>query len=152
MKIDEGGFFHFIDRLGDTFRWKGENVATSEVNEAILDCPGVSDAVTYGVAVPGADGRAGMAAVVTDASFDFAEFRDHLSRRLPAYACPVFVRLCAALDSTETFKQKKQDLVRAGFDPRNVADPLFFRDPKSGSFLQLDADVYARLSAGAIRL
>ncbi len=152
MKIDEGGFFHFVDRLGDTFRWKGENVATSEVNEAILDCPGVIDAATYGVAVPGADGRAGMAAIVTDASFDFAEFSDRLSRRLPAYACPVFVRLNTALDNTETFKQKKQDLVRAGFDPRNVADPLFFRDPKSGGFLPLDADVYARLSAGAVRL
>jgi fatty-acyl-CoA synthase len=122
------------------------------VNEAILECPGVIDATTYGVAVPGADGRVGMAAIVTDASFDFAEFSDQLSRRLPAYACPVFIRLSAALDSTETFKQKKQDLIRAGFDPRNVSDPLFFRGAKSGSFLPLDADVYARLSAGTIRL
>jgi fatty-acyl-CoA synthase len=152
MKIDDGGFFHFVDRLGDTFRWKGENVATSEVNEAILECPGVIDATTYGVAVPGADGRAGMAAIVTDASFDFVEFRAHLSRRLPAYACPVFVRLNAVLDSTETFKQKKQDLVRAGFDPHTVADPLFFRDAKSGDFLPLDADHYARLLQGVIRL
>jgi fatty-acyl-CoA synthase len=122
------------------------------VNEAILDCPGVIDATTYGVAVHGADGRAGMAAIVTDASFDLAAFRDHLARRLPPYACPVFVRRCAALDNTETFKQKKQDLVRAGFDPRQVADPLFFRDPKSGDFLALDADGYARLLQGAIRL
>ena len=152
MKIDDGGFFHFVDRLGDTFRWKGENVATSEVNDTILECPGVIDATTYGVAVPGADGRAGMAAIVTDASFDFAEFRNHLSRRLPAYACPVFVRLSTALDSTETFKQKKQDLVRAGFDPRTVADPLFFRDAKSGDFLRLDADHHARLLQGVIRL
>jgi fatty-acyl-CoA synthase len=152
MRRDEGGFFHFIDRLGDTFRWKGENVATSEVNEAILDCPGVVDATTYGVAVEGADGRAGMAAIVTDNSFDLAEFADHLARRLPAYACPVFIRLCAALDNTETFKQKKQYLIRAGFDPRHVTDPLFFRDPKSGYFRTLDADAYARLSEGAIRL
>jgi fatty-acyl-CoA synthase len=152
MKIDDGGFFHFVDRLGDTFRWKGENVATSEVNEAILECPGVVDAVTYGVIVPGTDGRAGMAAIVTDDGFDFAEFRDHLSRRLPAYASPVFVRLSAALDNTETFKQKKQDLIRAGFDPLKIADPLFFRDPKSGSFLRLDADQHARLLEGAIRL
>jgi fatty-acyl-CoA synthase len=152
MKIDESGFFHFVDRLGDTFRWKGENVATSEVNEAILDCPGVIEAATYGVAVPGADGRAGMTAIVIDVRFDFAEFSDHLSRRLPAYACPVFVRLSAALDRTETFKQKKQDLIRAGFDPRNVTDPLFFRDPKSGSFRRLDADDFALLSEGAIRL
>jgi fatty-acyl-CoA synthase len=152
MKIDEGGFFHFIDRLGDTFRWKGENVATSEVNEAILECPGVIDATTYGVTVPGADGRAGMAAVVTSGNFDFAEFRDHLARRLPAYACPVFIRLSASLDSTETFKQKKQDLLRAGFDPRQIADPLFFRDPKSGDFQPLDANAYVRLEQGAIRL
>ena len=93
-----------------------------------------------------------MAAIVTGPNFDFAEFRDHLSRRLPAYACPVFVRLNAVLDSTETFKQKKQDLVRAGFDPHTVADPLFFRDAKSGDFLPLDADHYARLLQGVIRL
>jgi fatty-acyl-CoA synthase len=152
MKIDDGGFFHFVDRLGDTFRWKGENVATSEVNEAILECPGVIDATTYGIAVPGADGRAGMAAIVTDVSFDFAAFRNHLSRRLPAYACPVFVRLSTTLDSTETFKQKKQDLVRAGFDPCTVDDPLFFRDAKSGDFLPLDTDQYARLLQGVVRL
>ena len=114
--------------------------------------PGVVDAVTYGVLVPGADGRAGMAAVVTDAGFDFAELSNHLARRLPAYACPAFVRLSAALDRTETFKQKKQDLIRAGFDPRNVADPLFFRDPKSGNFMPLGADEFSRLSEGSIRL
>jgi fatty-acyl-CoA synthase len=71
---------------------------------------------------------------------------------LPSYACPVFVRLCAVLDNTETFKQKKQDLVRAGFDPRTVADTLFFRDTKSGNFLPLDANHFALLSEGAIRL
>jgi fatty-acyl-CoA synthase len=152
MKVDESGFFHFIDRLGDTFRWKGENVATSEVNEAILDCPGVIDAVTYGVSVPGADGRAGMAAIVTNDSFDFAAFSDHLASRLPPYACPVFVRLATAIDATETFKQKKQDLIRAGFDPRDVADPLFFWDPKSGNFLPLDAAGYAQIAQGLVRL
>ncbi|HZR75334.1 long-chain-acyl-CoA synthetase [Bradyrhizobium sp.] len=152
MKIDDGGFFHFVDRLGDTFRWKGENVATSEVNEAILECPGVVDATTYGVLVPGADGRAGMTAIVTDSSFDFAEFSDHLSRRLPAYASPVFVRLSTSLDATETFKQKKQDLIRDGFDPLKIVDPLFFRDPKSGSFLRLDADQHAALVQGVVRL
>jgi fatty-acyl-CoA synthase len=152
MKMDDGGFFHFVDRLGDTFRWKGENVATSEVNEAILECPGVIDATTYGVQVAGTDGRAGMAAVVIDVSFDFAEFRDYLARRLPVYACPVFIRLSASLDNTETFKQKKQDLIRSGFDPQNVSDPLFFRDPKSGDFLPLDAGRYAEVLQGIIRL
>ena len=69
MRRDEQGFFHFVDRIGDTFRWKGENVATSEVNEAVADCPGVIEATTYGVEIPGADGRAGMAAIVIDDRF-----------------------------------------------------------------------------------
>ena len=127
MRLDEQGYFHFVDRVGDTFRWKGENVATSEVNEAVADCPGVIDATTYGVEIPGADGRAGMAAIVIDDGFDLGEFADHLARRLPAYACPVMIRICASLDTTETFKQKKQELVREGFDPHHVTDPLFFR-------------------------
>ena len=152
MKLDDAGFFHFVDRVGDTFRWKGENVATSEVNEAVADCPGVVDATTFGVAIPGADGRAGMVAVVVDDGFDLADFRDHLSRRLPAYACPVVVRFCDVLDTTETFKQKKHQLVREGFDPRLVTDPLFFRDPKSGAYRPLDADSYARILDGSIRL
>jgi fatty-acyl-CoA synthase len=152
MRLDEAGYFHFVDRVGDTFRWKGENVATSEVNEAVQDCPGVVDASIYGVEVAGADGRAGMAAIVVDDRFDFDEFQDHISRRLPAYAHPVFLRICAALDTTETFKQKKQQLVREGFDPRFVTDPLFFRDPKSGAYRSIDATAYPRILEGSIRL
>jgi len=152
MRLDESGYFHFVDRVGDTFRWKGENVATSEVNQAILDCPGVVDATTYGVEILGADGRAGMVAVVVDSRFDLEEFRNHLSHRLPAYACPVIVRFCSALDTTETFKQKKQELVRDGFDPRRVTDPLFFKDPKSNTYRPIDADAYARILEGSIRL
>ncbi len=152
MKLDAAGFFHFVDRVGDTFRWKGENVATSEVNEAVADSPGVVDAATYGVAVPGADGRAGMAAIVVDEGFDLAQLADHLSRRVPVYAHPVVIRLCAALDTTETFKQKKQQLAREGFDPRLVTDPLFFRDPASGAYRELAAANYARILDGSIRL
>ncbi len=152
MMLDENGFFHFVDRVGDTFRWKGENVATSEVNEAVADCPGVADATTYGVKVPGADGRAGMTAIVIDDGFDFGQFQDHLAGRLPAYACPAFVRICAALESTETFKQKKQVLANDGFDPHRISDRLFFRDPQSGAYLPIDAACYARIVEGSIRL
>jgi fatty-acyl-CoA synthase len=152
MKLDEQGYFHFVDRVGDTFRWKGENVATSEVNQAVLDCPGVVDATTYGVVIPGADGRAGMVAAVVDRRFDLDTFRDHLARRLPAYACPVAVRICAALDTTETFKQKKQELVQDGFNPHRLTDPLFFKEPKSGAYRPIDADAYARILDGSIRL
>jgi fatty-acyl-CoA synthase len=152
MRLDEAGFFHFVDRIGDTFRWKGENVATSEVNEAVADCPGVVDATTYGVEIPGADGRAGMTAVVVNDRFDLAEFRDHLARRLPVYAFPVIIRFCTALDTTETFKLKKQQLVREGFDPLLVTDPLFFKDPKSGAYRPIDAASHARIVDGSIRL
>ena len=152
MRLDEGGYFHFVDRVGDTFRWKGENVATSEVTQAVADCPGVVDATTYGVEIPGADGRAGMVAIVVDDSFDLRTLQHHLSSRLPAYACPVVVRICAALDTTETFKQKKHDLMREGFDPRLVKDPLFFGDPGSGAYLPLDPATFAGISEGAIRL
>jgi fatty-acyl-CoA synthase len=152
MTRDPGGYFHFVDRAGDTFRWKGENVATSEVNQAVVDCRGVVDATTYGVKIPGADGRAGMIAVVAGDGFDLRELQSHLALRLPTYACPVFVRLCVALELTETFKQKKQELVRQGFDPRLVKDALFFGDAESGEYRALDADSYARILGGSIRL
>jgi fatty-acyl-CoA synthase len=152
MMLDTNGYYHFVDRIGDTFRWKGENVATSEVNQAILDCPGIVDATTYGVKVPGADGRAGMAAVVVDGRFNLGEFQSGLAHRLPAYACPAFVRICTALDITETFKQKKQELVREGFDPGLVKDPLFFKEALSGAYRPVDAGAYARIVDATIRL
>jgi fatty-acyl-CoA synthase len=152
MMRDDAGYFHFVDRIGDTFRWKGENVAASEVAEAIADCPGIVDASVYGVAIAGADGRAGMAAMVTDARFDLVEFKNHLAARLPAYAQPVFIRISPALDITETFKQKKQQLVRDGFDPRAVGDPLFFRDAGSGDYGKIDAGIHAGIVDGTIQL
>jgi fatty-acyl-CoA synthase len=151
MRQDEQGFFHFVDRIGDTFRWKGENVAAGEVTDAIRDCPGIVDAATYGVAVPGADGRAGMAAIVVDRNFDFAALSAHLARRLPSYAHPMVLRVMDTLDSTETFKQKKQQLVREGFDPAIVPDPLHFRDPQTGAYRPLDGSVYARIADGSLR-
>ena len=150
MLRDEQGYFHFVDRIGDTFRWKGENIASSEVNDAIRDCPGVLDASTYGVAIPGADGRAGMAALVVDQAFDFGTFAKHLSDRLPVYALPVFVRLCRALVVTETFKQKKQLLIGEGFDPMVVRDPLFLRDVATGNYRPIDRTVYARIAESGI--
>ena len=151
MRLDEQGFFHFVDRVGDTFRWKGENVATGEVNDAVRECDGVLDATTYGVEVVNTDGRAGMTAIVAGEDFDFRAFADHLARRLPAYAHPLFVRISASLDSTETFKQKKHALAREGFDPAVVSEPLYFRDPKSGEYRPLDATMFARIAASDIR-
>jgi fatty-acyl-CoA synthase len=152
MRLDAQGYFHFIDRIGDTFRWKGENVATSEVNDAIHDCRGVVDSATYGVVVPGADGRAGMATIVIDDRFNTKTFADHLARRLPVYAHPLFLRISDTVDTTETFKQKKHQLMRQGFDPALVSEPLYFRDPGSGEYRPLDAARYADIAAGTISL
>ena len=151
MRRDDQGYFHFVDRVGDTFRWKGENVATGEVNDAIRNCPGIVDAATYGVAVPNCDGRAGMAALVVEEGFDLAALAEHLGRRLPPYAIPLFVRLCRTLDTTETFKQQKLRLVREGFDPSRADDPVFLRHPADGLYRRLDAGVRARIADGGIK-
>ncbi|WP_448029497.1 long-chain-acyl-CoA synthetase [Bradyrhizobium liaoningense] len=152
MRIDDKGFFHFVDRIGDTFRWKGENVATSEVNDAVRDFTGVVDATTYGVAIPGTDGRAGMSAIVVNEGFDITTLPAHLAQRLPAYARPVFVRISRELDATETFKQKKGELAREGFDPAAISDPLLVLDPRSGGYVALDSSTFAAIVGGAIRL
>jgi fatty-acyl-CoA synthase len=152
MMRDHRSFYYFVDRVGDTFRWKGENVAASEVVQRILSCPGVIDASVYGVTIPGTEGRAGMAALVVGPGFDLTALREHLVQRLPAYACPLFVRIRAELEVTETFKQKKHVLVADGFDPHVVADPLYFNDGAAGAYVPLDAALYARLVRGAVRL
>jgi len=152
MRLDDKGFFHFVDRIGDTFRWKGENVATSEVNDAMRDFTGIIDATTYGVSIPGTDGRAGMSAIVVNEGFDVAALPAHLARRLPAYARPVFIRISRELDATETFKQKKGELAREGFDPGAISDPLFMLDPKSGTYVALDSGAYAQIAGGTMRL
>jgi fatty-acyl-CoA synthase len=151
MTRDAEGYFYFVDRIGDTFRWKGENVATLEVAEAIAACPGIADVSVYGVTVPGHDGRAGMAAVVSGDGFDLGVLHDRLRGRLPAYAIPLFIRMLPALSLTETFKQKKQDLVRDGFDPSRVADPLFVRSV-SGGYVRLDAAMLTKITSGEVRL
>jgi fatty-acyl-CoA synthase len=152
MTRDEQGYFHFVDRVGDTFRWKGETVAASEVAEAITSCSGVIDTSVYGVVVPGIEGRCGMAALVVDDHFDLPGLHGHLVTRLPAYARPLFIRIRSALDTTETFKQKKQGLISEGFDPHAVADPLYFEDAVRGAYVSLDASLHARIANGAIRL
>ncbi|MBR1165425.1 long-chain-acyl-CoA synthetase [Bradyrhizobium sp. DASA03005] len=152
MRMDDKGFFHFVDRIGDTFRWKGENVATSEVNDAVRDFTGVVDATTFGVSIPGADGRAGMSAIVVNEGFDISALPAHLAQRLPVYARPLFIRISGELDATETFKQKKGELAREGFTPAAVSDPLFMLDPTSGAYVALDEKAYAAISDGTIRL
>jgi fatty-acyl-CoA synthase len=152
MKQDEDGYFYFIDRIGDTYRWKGENVATSEVSEAITVFPGVTEANVYGVQVQGRDGRAGMAEIVSKDKLDLKNLGQHLEKSLPVYARPLFLRLTGNIEVTGTFKQKKIDLVKEGFDPAVIKDDLFFFDSEKGAFVQLDKPLYERIQSGGVRL
>jgi fatty-acyl-CoA synthase len=150
MKQDASGYFYFVDRIGDTFRWKGENVSTAEVAETICAFAGVLQAGVYGVAVPGCDGRAGMAAVAAAPDLDLAALRAHLARRLPGYARPLFLRVCEQIEVTATFKQRKSELIRQGFDPANTSDAIYFDDPDRQAFVPLDAALYRRICRGEI--
>jgi fatty-acyl-CoA synthase len=152
MRKDERGYFYFVDRVGDTFRWKGENVSSTEVSETISACSGVIEAVVYGVTIPGSEGRAGMAAVITSRDFDMIAFRQHLAVLLPEYARPLFLRIREEIEMTPTFKPKRQDLAREGYDPAVTADAIYFNDRASQSFVRVDALLYKRLQTGNVRL
>lgn len=152
MRRDKDGYFYFVDRVGDTFRWKGENVSTTQVQETLTVFPGVREATVYGVTVPHHDGRVGMAALVADEGLDLEGLRDHAHRQLPAYARPLFVRLRSELDMTGTFKVRKVDLTSQGFDLDAVTDPVFIDDPESGTYVPLSKDLVERLGNGSLRL
>ena len=152
LKRDAEGYFYFVDRIGDTFRWKGENVATSEVAEAISVYPGVQEANVYGVKVPGTDGRAGMVSLVSAGTLDLAAFKSHVEKNLPAYARPIFLRQQTEIEVTGTFKHRKVELVKEGYDPSAVKDRMFFLDPVTSQYVPLTQDIVSRINAGEIRL
>jgi fatty-acyl-CoA synthase len=151
MRMDQSGFYYFVDRIGDTFRWKGENVATSEVAAAIMAFSGIAEANVYGVHVPGSEGAAGMAAIVPDGRLDVAALRAHLALRLPSYARPKFLRVAQKLAVTSTFKHTKSELQRDGFDPATTSDAIYFDDPASDAFVPLDQRLYERIRSGTLR-
>ena len=154
MRRDAQGYFYFVDRVGDTFRWKGENVATLQVSETITGYPGIQDAIVYGVSVPGREGRAGMAAIVLDetARFDLEAFRPFLVAHLPIYAVPVFLRVSDHIDVTGTFKQRKLGLAAEGFDPGRIAEPLYFACTGEPRYRVLDAPSREAIASGHLRL
>lgn len=156
--VRDQGWKHiqFVDRVGDTFRWKGENVATTEVEGALASYPGVEQAVVYGVEVPGCDGRAGMASLsYADGpgagALDGAALAAHLRGRLPAYAVPLFLRLRAEQETTATFKYRKVELKRAGFDPGQIDEPLYVLLDAQRGYEPLTAELYARIKARELR-
>lgn len=151
MRKDEKGYFYFVDRVGDTFRWKGENVAASEVSEAIRAFPGIREANTYGVAIPGTDGRACMAAITIEGQLDLVALRNHLIARLPSYARPVFLRIHSELETTATFKYTKTRLVNEGYDPAKIPNVAYFNDLERHAFVPLDQQLFERIQTGKMR-
>ena len=143
----------FVDRLGDTFRWKGENVSTTEVESVLGAFPGVEDAVVYGVAIAGCDGRCGMAALrmAADSTLDPNALAQYLDAELPVYAAPLFIRLLAELETTGTFKYKKNDLKQVAYDPAQTSDPMLVRLPGCATFQPLDTELWACIDAGEFR-
>ena len=152
MKRDRDGYVYFIDRVGDTFRWKGENVATNEVSDALSKYPGISLANVYGIAVPGIEGKAGMAAITVDEDFDLDGLHAYLAQHLPAYAIPLFIRIQPEAETTGTFKFRKVELVKEGFDITKVDDPIWFADPEEESYIKFGSAEHKRINECGYRL
>jgi fatty-acyl-CoA synthase len=153
MRQDKDGYFYFVDRIGDTYRWKGENVSTNEVGDVIAQFPGVLEANVYGVKVPGHDGRAGMAALRLAPGVDLAALHAYVARELPAFARPLFLRLQPEIETTATFKYRKVDLVNAGFDPAATGgEPVLFDHPVEGRYVPINSELLAAIGEGRIRL
>jgi fatty-acyl-CoA synthase len=152
MRTDASGYFYFVDRIGDTFRWKGENVASCEVAAALTAFSGIAEATVYGVPVPSTEGAAGMAALVVDGTLDLPELRQHLARALPSYARPLFLRIQDRIAVTATFKHQKAELVRESFDPAASGDAIYFDDPSQQAYVRLDGALFERIKGGAVRL
>ena len=157
LSRDSWGFFYWSDRIGDTFRWKGENASTAEVAAVVTAVKGVRECCVYGVAVPRCDGKCGMASIVLDNGVDPGTFTPALHKEmkahLPSFARPLFLRFLADIPKTTTFKHKKGELAKAGFDPRAAeADgggSIFYMNPKRDCYLPMTTDAFDG-AAGAI--
>ncbi|MFG6206783.1 long-chain-acyl-CoA synthetase [Pseudomonas retamae] len=151
------GFGHaqFVDRLGDTYRWKGENVSTTEVENLLLQHPHISEAVAYGVEIPNTNGRAGMAAITPAeslATLDFAELLTFARERLPSYAVPLFLRVKVKMETTGTFKYQKTRLKNEAFDPGQTGgDPIYAWLPGTQTYSRVTEQVLAEILNGKHR-
>jgi len=150
------GFAHyqFVDRVGDTFRWKSENVSTTEVEEIITTMDQVKECTVYGVEIPGTVGRAGMASIITKddvGDFDFQDFIAYMRKHLPAYAVPVFLRFQEEFEVTPTMKRIKSRLKQGGYNPQEVNDPLYVMLPGEDAYQHLTEEIYKNTLAEKYR-
>ncbi|XP_055592123.1 long-chain fatty acid transport protein 4 [Uranotaenia lowii] len=148
LVADLYGYYYFKDRTGDTFRWRGENVATSEVEGVITNIVGLKDCAVYGVDIPGTEGKAGMAAIVdTEGKIDLDQLAAGVRGSLPAYARPLFIRVLSEVPMTATFKLKKRDLQLDGFDINKIKDPIYFLQ-NDGKYKLFSEEDYKIVSSG----
>jgi fatty-acyl-CoA synthase len=152
MKRDDLGYIYFIDRIGDTFRWKGENVATNEVADVMSAFHGIETANVYGVPVTGCEGKAGMAALTVSGELDFTALHDYLQANLPPYAVPLFLRIQGEASVTGNFKFQKVTVQKEGFDINRLSDDIWFRCPQTKAYIPLDAGIYERIQKTDIKL
>ena len=154
--VRDQGYKHiqFVDRLGDTFRWKGENVATTEVEAAFKHVDQIDQAVVYGVQVPNCDGRAGMAAITMQngENLDTLALAETLFNALPGYAIPLFVRIRTEHEITGTFKNRKVELKNEGFDLQKVSEPLYMLDSSARNYVPLTAAMQQQIDSGDVRV
>ncbi|XP_059862938.1 long-chain fatty acid transport protein 6 isoform X2 [Delphinus delphis] len=154
MVQDQENFLYFWDRIGDTFRWKGENIATTEVADIVGMLDFIQDTNVYGVAVPDYEGKAGMASITLkpNMSLDLEKVYEQVVTFLPAYACPQFLRIQEKMETTGTFKLQKFRLVEEGFSPLKISDPLYFMDKLKKSYIPLTKEIYDQIVLGKIKL
>jgi fatty-acyl-CoA synthase len=151
MKKDRNAYYYFVDRIGDTFRWMAQNVATGEVAAVLNNFAGVQLANVYGVKVPKHDGRAGMAALAIESTLDGKALYNHLQENLPVYARPLFLRLVENAETTGTFKFKKTELMADGFSLGKIKDPLFIIDKTNQDYIPLTKSIEQAILSGSYR-
>ncbi|KAJ1136946.1 hypothetical protein NDU88_003359 [Pleurodeles waltl] len=154
LRFDEEGFIYFQDRVGDTFRWKGENVSTREVEAVIGGHDIVEEVNVYGVTVPGHEGKIGMASIQLKVGqcFDGQKLYDHVLDFLPRYAAPQFIRIQGSIEITGTYKQCKMNLVKEGFDPSVIRDPLYFMDGKTACYVPMTHEIHDSIQQKRLKL
>ena len=144
------GYSHaqFVDRLGDTFRWKGENVSTSEVEDVLSSFNQIDHSSVYGVEIPGSGGRAGMASIISTEdcqNFDFDGLLSILKTNLPPYSIPKFIRFLSELSTTSTFKIRKSSMKEEGYDINKLTDPIYILLPDSKEYIPLSEIIYKNI-------
>ncbi|XP_053557620.1 long-chain fatty acid transport protein 6 [Bombina bombina] len=154
MVQDHDNFLYFRDRIGDTFRWKGENVATTEVSDTIGMLDFIQEANVYGVSIQGHEGKVGMASIILkpNQQLHLKSIYEQVVTYLPAYASPRFLRLQENMEVTGTFKQQKFRLVEQGFNPSTITDPLYFLDDSKKEYVPMTKEIYNTIISGQLKL